>query len=221
MATAPSPTVDAARFTGRWRTSPAANTPGRLVSSGIGGRSRVQPEGGAPAGRVAPSGDEDPPSGHGLCLGDGSTVEHAGTDERLRRRDAQAPVGDAGRHDNAASHDRRPSVHRQRVAGAAPAQSGDGRHEVGLGPEQVGALGASKRTSPVYSITTGAGSGRPRPASAPPGPPRSRHRRTRTGRRCGREGRGARGREASTAHRRCGRRRTREPKPGPTPPAVR
>ncbi len=40
MATDPSPTADATRFTEPLRTSPAANTPGRLVSSGSGRRSR-------------------------------------------------------------------------------------------------------------------------------------------------------------------------------------
>src|SRR5262249_35932275 len=35
----PAPTADATRLTAPWRTSPAAKTPGRLVSSSIGGRS--------------------------------------------------------------------------------------------------------------------------------------------------------------------------------------
>ena len=37
-AMAPSPTAEATRLTDRWRTSPAANTPGRLVSRNSGGR---------------------------------------------------------------------------------------------------------------------------------------------------------------------------------------
>jgi hypothetical protein len=35
-----SPTADATRLMDRWRTSPAANTPGRLVSGNSGGRER-------------------------------------------------------------------------------------------------------------------------------------------------------------------------------------
>ena len=42
---APSPTAEATRLTDRWRTSPAANTPGMLVSSSSGGRRRGQPAG--------------------------------------------------------------------------------------------------------------------------------------------------------------------------------
>ena len=40
---APSPTALAIRFTESWRTSPAANSPGRLDSSRNGSRSRFQP----------------------------------------------------------------------------------------------------------------------------------------------------------------------------------
>src|SRR4051794_23875139 len=43
MATAPSPTAEATLFVDRCRTSPTANTPGRLVSRGSGGRSVAQP----------------------------------------------------------------------------------------------------------------------------------------------------------------------------------
>jgi hypothetical protein len=39
----PLPTAEATRLTEPWRTSPAAKTPGRLVSSSIGGRSSGQP----------------------------------------------------------------------------------------------------------------------------------------------------------------------------------
>ena len=48
MAVAPSPTAEATRLTEPWRMSPAAKTPGRLVSSSSGGRSRGQPWGGLP-----------------------------------------------------------------------------------------------------------------------------------------------------------------------------
>ena len=41
MVPAPSPTAEATRLTDPWRTSPAANTPGRLVSSGSGRGRRV------------------------------------------------------------------------------------------------------------------------------------------------------------------------------------
>src|SRR4051812_45477507 len=43
MATAPSPTAEATLFVDRCRTSPTANTPGRLVSSASGGRSVPSP----------------------------------------------------------------------------------------------------------------------------------------------------------------------------------
>ena len=49
MAIDPSPTADATRLVDPWRTSPTANTPGRLVSNGIGGRSSGQPAGGRPS----------------------------------------------------------------------------------------------------------------------------------------------------------------------------
>jgi hypothetical protein len=49
MATEPSPTAPATCLIDPWRTSPAANTPGRLVSSSIGGRSSGQPAGGWPS----------------------------------------------------------------------------------------------------------------------------------------------------------------------------
>ena len=51
MVAAPSPTAEATRLTDPWRTSPAANTPGRLVSSGSGGRPGGQR---VPAGRSGP-----------------------------------------------------------------------------------------------------------------------------------------------------------------------
>src|SRR3954451_4159448 len=44
IAIEPSPTADATRFTEAWRTSPAANTPGTLVSSRNGLRASGQPE---------------------------------------------------------------------------------------------------------------------------------------------------------------------------------
>ena len=49
MAVAPSPTAEATRLMDRCRTSPAANTPGTLVSSGSGGRFSGQPAGSSPA----------------------------------------------------------------------------------------------------------------------------------------------------------------------------
>jgi hypothetical protein len=45
IAVAPSPTADATRLTERWRTSPAANTPGMLVSKKKGSRSSLHPLG--------------------------------------------------------------------------------------------------------------------------------------------------------------------------------
>ena len=50
MAVAPSPTAEATRLTDRCRTSPAANTPGTLVSSSSGGRFSGQPGGSSPPG---------------------------------------------------------------------------------------------------------------------------------------------------------------------------
>jgi hypothetical protein len=48
-AMAPSPTAEATRLTDRWWTSPAANTPGRLVSRNSGGRAAGHRVGGPPA----------------------------------------------------------------------------------------------------------------------------------------------------------------------------
>ena len=45
----PSPTAAATRLTDRQRTSPAANTPGMLVSSGSGARRSGHPSGGFPS----------------------------------------------------------------------------------------------------------------------------------------------------------------------------
>ena len=52
MVAAPSPTAEATRLTDPWRTSPAAKTPGRLVSSGSAGRPGGQRP--VPAGRSGP-----------------------------------------------------------------------------------------------------------------------------------------------------------------------
>src|SRR5215212_943744 len=51
MAMEPSPTAEATRLTDPHLTSPAANTPGTLVSRSIGERSRGHPLGGSPSGR--------------------------------------------------------------------------------------------------------------------------------------------------------------------------
>ena len=48
---APSPTADATRFMESSRTSPAANTPGRLDSSAYGGRASGQTSGSTRSGR--------------------------------------------------------------------------------------------------------------------------------------------------------------------------
>src|SRR4030095_15369502 len=59
-AIAPSPTAEATRFPGSARTSPAANTPGRLVSRWYGSRSSGQPCGRPP--RAGPGGTTPRPS---------------------------------------------------------------------------------------------------------------------------------------------------------------
>src|SRR5689334_20238660 len=65
MVAAPSPTAEATQVTDPRRTSPAANTPGRLVSSGNGGRPGGQR---LPAGRFGAGEDEPPPvAGDGLA----------------------------------------------------------------------------------------------------------------------------------------------------------
>jgi hypothetical protein len=54
----PSPTAEATRFTAPWRTSPAAKTPGMLVSSGKGKRSTCHPRRGGAVLREVPAGDD-------------------------------------------------------------------------------------------------------------------------------------------------------------------
>ena len=60
MAVAPSPTAEATRLTDRCRTSPAANTPGTLVSSSSGGRFSGQPAGSSPGLVQVPAGENEP-----------------------------------------------------------------------------------------------------------------------------------------------------------------
>ena len=87
MAIEPSPTADATRFTEPWRASPAANTPGMLVSSANGLRSSGHADGlgigpgqdeaarvpahlgGEPVGvRAGSDHQEETGGGHGLLL---------------------------------------------------------------------------------------------------------------------------------------------------------
>jgi hypothetical protein len=58
MAMDPAPTAEATRFTERYRTSPAVNTPGMRVSSNNCGRRSGQPFGGFPVGIKFLTGDD-------------------------------------------------------------------------------------------------------------------------------------------------------------------
>src|SRR5262252_3938739 len=65
----PSPTAEATRLTEPRRTSPAANTPGRLVSSGCGGRGSVQLAAGFPPSARSPPVTTNPCSSRPICGG--------------------------------------------------------------------------------------------------------------------------------------------------------
>src|SRR5215207_2386052 len=87
MAVAPSPTAAATRLTEPWRMSPAANTPGRLVSSSSGGRFGGQSGGWFAVAEHATAGQQEsavvPLDGGGQPVGVGFGADQ---DEQRARR---------------------------------------------------------------------------------------------------------------------------------------
>ena len=94
-AMAPSPTAEATRLTEPWRTSPAAKTPGRLVSSSSGGRSSGQPAAAAVASRSGPVRRKPAVVARDLVGQPAGVGLGADQDEQRRRRhrSRSAPVG--------------------------------------------------------------------------------------------------------------------------------